>query len=49
MTVTIHEAKTHLFRLIQEALPSRRLGGAAGVVKYMAPDFTDEMEEFWYY
>ncbi len=68
--VTIHEAKTHLSRLIKEALAGediiianghnpmvrlsvmpkakikRRFGGAKGMIKYMAPDFNDPLEDF---
>ena len=68
--VTIHEAKTHLSRLIRsalagedviiakgnqplirllplsEALPKRRLGGAKDVVKYMADDFDEPIDDF---
>ncbi len=69
-TVTIHEAKTHLSRLIQESLEGeeviiakgktplvkiqpletapkqRRLGGAKGILVYMADDFDEPLEEF---
>lgn len=68
--VTIHEAKTHLSRLIKEALAGeevviakgkqplvklvvvpevrkqRRLGGAKGIIKYMAEDFDAPLEDF---
>ena len=68
--VNIHEAKTQLSRLIQEALsgteviiardnqplvrldilpqakPERRVGGAAGVVVEMAPDFDAPLPDF---
>lgn len=68
--VTIHEAKTHLSRLIQRALAGeeiviakgnkplvkllvlpearneRRLGGARGVVTYIADDFDAPLEDF---
>ena len=68
--VNIHEAKTQLSRLIQEALsgteviiardnqplvrldilpqakPERRVGGAAGVVVEMAPDFDSPLSDF---
>lgn len=68
--VTIHEAKTHLSRLIREALageeiiiargkqplvklvvlpearPQRRIGGAEGVVLFMADDFDAPLEDF---
>ena len=68
--VNIHEAKTQLSRLIQEALcgteviiarrnqplvrldvlpqakPERRIGGAAGVVVEMAPDFDAPLSEY---
>jgi len=70
MQVTIHEAKTHLSRLIQkvlqgeeviiakgnqplvklvmlpEAQQGRRIGGAKGLIKYMADDFDAPLEEF---
>ena len=70
MNVTIHEAKSHLLRLIQKAMhgeeviifngkqamvkivplkgayPERRLGGARGIIKYMAEDFNDEINDF---
>ncbi len=68
--VTIHEAKTHLSKLIQKALSGeevviargkqplvklvvitnsgkkRRIGGAKGVLEYMADDFTAPLEDF---
>ena len=68
--VNIHQAKTHLSRLIQEALsgteviiardnrpmvrldvlpqakPERRIGGAAGLVLEMAPDFDAPLPDF---
>jgi len=68
--VNIHEAKTQLSRLIQEALngteviiardnkplvrlqvlpearPERRIGGAKGMVLFMAPDFDAPLEDF---
>lgn len=70
MQVTIHEAKTHLSRLIRKVLegeeviiargkkplvklvmleeaPERRqLGGAEGMVLYIADDFDEPLEEF---
>ncbi len=70
MNVTIHEAKTHLSKLIQDALhgeeviiskgkqpvvkivpikeacPERRFDGASGLIKHMAEDFNDEVEDF---
>jgi prevent-host-death family protein len=70
MNVTIHQAKTNLSKLIQEAihgeeviiskgnqpmvritplkeaLPERKLGGATGVVKFMSPNFNDEIDDF---
>lgn len=70
LLVTIHEAKTHLSRLIKRALAgeeviiakgrtplarieplreaasSRRLGGARGVVTYVAPDFNAPLDDF---
>ena len=66
----MHEAKTHLSRLIRsalegedviiargnqplirllplpKALPKRHLGGAKDVVKYMADDFDEPIEDF---
>ncbi len=69
-TVAIHEAKTHLSRLLMEclqgetviikkgqtpiaklvALPSakskRMLGGAKGVVSYIADDFDSPIDDF---
>ena len=69
-TVTIHEAKTHLSRLLQEcqrgesviiargktpiakltalatAKSKRRLGGAKGVVRFMADDFDAPLDDF---
>ncbi len=71
--VTIHEAKTHLSRLIREALAGdeiiiargtqplvklvvlpearsqRRMGGAKGVVQYMADDFDAPIEDLQEY
>jgi antitoxin (DNA-binding transcriptional repressor) of toxin-antitoxin stability system len=68
--VTIHEAKTHLSKLIQKALvgeeiiiakgqkplvklvalpeaqKQRRIGGAKGVILYMADDFDAPLPEF---
>ncbi len=68
--VNIHEAKTHLSRLIQEVLegeevviargnkpvarlvpfpesgPERRIGGAKGVVRYIADDFDAPLTDF---
>jgi antitoxin (DNA-binding transcriptional repressor) of toxin-antitoxin stability system len=68
--VTIHEAKTHLSRLIQAALAGeevviakgkqplvklvvvpelrqqRRIGGAEGVVLFMADDFDAPLQDF---
>lgn len=68
--VTIHEAKTHLSKLIQRVLTGeeiivakgkkpvakivpipafkkeRTLGGGKGIVKYIAPDFDESLEEF---
>jgi prevent-host-death family protein len=70
MNVTIHQAKTNLSKLIQDALhgeeiiiskgktpvvkltplktaqPERRLGGASGLVQFMAADFNDEIDDF---
>ncbi len=70
MNVTIHEAKTNLSKLIQNAIhgeevviskgkqpvakiipietayPERRFDGARGVIKYMAADFNDEIDDF---
>lgn len=71
-TVTIHEAKTHLSRLIQEVLKgeeiiiakgdvplvrlvihqpsaSRRTPGEPGLLRYMADDFDDPLEDFQAY
>lgn len=69
-TVTIHEAKTHLSRLIKEVLRGekviiakgstplvqltlldsedkpRRIGGARGIIEYMAEDFDETPEDF---
>lgn len=71
--VTIHEAKTHLSKLIQKALAGeeiiiakgkkplvklvvipelrkqRRIGGAKGVVKYIAEDFDAPLADFQEY
>ena len=68
--VTVHEAKTHLSRLIRDALEgeeiviargdkpvvrivpvpeavgARRLGGASGVVRSIASDFDEPVEDF---
>lgn len=68
--VNVHEAKTHLSRLIQEALdgeeviiardnkpvvrlkalaealPQRRIGGAKGLIRFMAEDFDAPLEDF---
>jgi antitoxin (DNA-binding transcriptional repressor) of toxin-antitoxin stability system len=68
--VTIHEAKTHLSKLIQKALAGeeiiiakgkkpvvklvalpeaqmqRRIGGAKEVVKFIADDFDEPLDEF---
>jgi prevent-host-death family protein len=73
MQVTIHEAKTHLSRLVKKALEGeeviiakgnqplvklvvvpeaqqgRRIGGAKGVIKYMAEDFDAPLEAFQEY
>ncbi|HLF89478.1 MAG TPA: type II toxin-antitoxin system prevent-host-death family antitoxin [Anaerolineales bacterium] len=73
MQVTIHEAKTHLSRLIKkvlqgeeiiiakgnqplvklvmlpEAQQGRRIGGAKGLIKYMAEDFDAPLEDFQEY
>ncbi len=70
MQVTIHEAKTHLSKLIRKVLEGeeviiargkeplvklvvleekpkqRRLGGAEGVVLYIADDFDEPLEDF---
>ena len=70
MQVTIHEAKTHLSKLIRKALAGeeiviargnrplvklvvlpevgrqRRIGGAKGVIEFMADDFDAPLEEF---
>lgn len=70
MNVTIHQAKTNLSKLIQEAIhgeeviilkgkmpvvkiiplksaiPDRKLGGATGLVQFMASDFNDEIDDF---
>ncbi len=70
MQVTIHEAKTHLSKLIRKVLegeeviiargkkplvklvvleevPERRqLGGAEGMVLYIADDFDEPLEDF---
>ena len=71
--VTVHEAKTHLSRLIHRAQAGeeviiargdtpvvrlvaidgapqpRRLGGAPGLVEYMADDFNAEIDDFGAY
>ena len=71
--VTVHEAKTHLSRLIRRAQAGeeviiargdtpvvrlvaidsqpreRRLGGAPGLVEYMADDFNAEIDDFGAY
>lgn len=71
--VTVHEAKTHLSRLIRQAQAGeeviiargntpvvrlvavdgasqpRRLGGAPGLVQYMADDFNAEIDDFGAY
>lgn len=71
--VTVHEAKTHLSRLIRQAQAGedviiargdtpvvrlvavdgapqqRRLGGAPGLVEYMAEDFNAEIDDFGAY
>ncbi|MCO5184350.1 MAG: type II toxin-antitoxin system Phd/YefM family antitoxin [Anaerolineae bacterium] len=68
--VTIHEAKTHLSKLIRQAIageeiiiargkeplvklvalpearPERRLGGAEGLIVFMADDFDAPLEQF---
>jgi len=68
--VNIHEAKTHLSRLIQEAVsgeeviiakgnkpivrlvalaaeePTRQLGGAKGLVEFIADDFDTPLGDF---
>ena len=68
--VNVHEAKTHLSRLIQEALDGeevviargnkpvvrlevlpearakRRIGGAKGLVRFMAKDFDAPLDDF---
>lgn len=73
MQVTIHEAKTHLSRLVKKALAGeeviiargnqplvklvvipeaqgvRRIGGAKGVIQYMAEDFDAPLEAFQEY
>jgi prevent-host-death family protein len=73
MQVTIHEAKTHLSRLIKKVLEGeeviiakgnqplvklvvlpetqlgRRIGGAKGLIKYMAEDFDAPLEDFQEY
>jgi len=70
MQVTIHEAKTHLSRLIRKVLAGeeviiargkkplvklvvleeepagRQLGGAEGMVLYIADDFDEPLEDF---
>ena len=70
MQVTIHEAKTHLSRLIRKVLEGeeviiargktplvklvvleeepapRKLGGAEGMVLYIADDFDEPLEDF---
>lgn len=70
LQVTIHEAKTHLSKLIQKALageeviiakgkqplvkltvlpevrPQRRIGGAKGMITFMADDFDAPLEDF---
>ena len=71
--VSIHEAKTHLSKLIRMALAGeeviiakgkkplvklvvipelrkqRRIGGAKGVIKYIAEDFDAPLEDFQEY
>ena len=71
--VTVHEAKTHLSRLIRRAQAGeeviiargntpvvrlvaidgapqgRRLGGAPGLVEYMAEDFNAQIDDFGAY
>ena len=73
LTVTIHQAKTHLSKLIQKALageeiiiakgkqplvrlvvlpeacPQRRIGGAKGMVTFMAADFDAPLKDFQEY
>ena len=70
LQVTIHEAKTHLSKLIQKALageeviiakgkqplvklvvlpearPQRRIGGAKGMITFIADDFEAPLEDF---
>jgi prevent-host-death family protein len=70
MQVTIHEAKTHLSKLIRKALAGeevviarrnrplvklvvlpevdqhRRIGGAKGLIEFMADDFDAPLEDF---
>lgn len=70
MQVTIHEAKTHLSKLIRKALAGeeiviargnqplvklvvlpelnqqRRIGGAKGLIEFMADDFDEPLEDF---
>ena len=61
--VTVHEAKTHLSRVIiargdtpmvrlvaiDGAPQGRRLGGAPGLVEYMAEDFNAQIDDFGAY
>lgn len=46
--VIIARNKTPLVKLVvlEEAQPERKLGGAAGMILYMADDFDAPMEEF---
>ena len=70
LQLTIHEAKTHLSKLIQKALageeviiakgkqplvklvvlpevrPQRRIGGAKGMITFIAEDFDAPLEDF---
>ena len=46
--VIISRGKDPVVRLVplNEALPDRRLDGAAGIIKHMPKDFNDEIEDF---
>ena len=47
--VSVQEARTRLSRMIHGAPKPRRLGGAPGLVEYMADDFNAEIDDFGAY